>query len=108
MASYQDESLERLTSHILRIGVIVAALITLIGAVIFLQEKGQELVDFHSFREDGWQSGDYFLEKGIIILIIVPIFRVFITIFYFLKKKDWLYTGISTLVFLTLIYTWLF
>lgn len=69
-------------SHILRWGVFLCALIILIGWVI---------------------SSNPVIMAGIIMLIFLPIARVFAATIIFLKQKDYIYVGLSVYVLIVLI-----
>jgi uncharacterized membrane protein len=73
---------ELFISHILRWGVIACALIILFGWVI----KSNSLIN-----------------SGILMLICLPIARVFAATLIFFKQKDYIYVGLSTYVLIILI-----
>lgn len=94
----------------LRFGVLLSAGVILAGLILFLVNG-----------ESGY-AGDYYptalkdifagalslkpsaiMLTGLVLLICTPIMRVGISALVFLKEKDWLYVGISSIVFLILI-----
>ena len=47
------------------------------------------------------------LALGLIVLLLTPVARVAISIFAFARERDWLYVGITTLVLLILLMSFL-
>ncbi|MFB0840796.1 DUF1634 domain-containing protein [Paenibacillus oleatilyticus] len=101
-------------SQYLRAGVLLSAAVILLGLVLFLilgdsgypgrtfparlPEIGQGLLQLKPYAV---------ILMGLLMLILTPVFRVGISILVFLKEKDYLYAGISLLVFLILIVSFL-
>ncbi len=79
--------MNRLIFYVLRGGVLVAA--ALIVAGLALAAVGGAL-------------SDAALRLGILLLILTPVARVFLSIFYFAKEKDRAYVAITAAVFLIL------
>lgn len=94
-------SLEKYSSYLLGIGVILSATITLYGALLFLIS--------HAFDQVSLVTEEQLplIKWGIALLILVPIFRVFASIFLFAKEGDLLYAFLSFLVFSILVYTFI-
>lgn len=110
----QDESkigeMEIVISNFLRIGVFLSAVIVFIGLSMFLvsgnsgypagyypttlSEIFSGLIAFKSYA---------IILTGLIILILTPVFRVGVSIFVFIKEKDFLYVKITSLVFIILL-----
>lgn len=111
-----DYVLHQWTIRTLKTGVFLASLFTFIGSCLFLSEKGSMSVDYKAFIEpktpyfclsdlalDSYQMDPEAITLvGIILLILVPIARVFISIFGFIAQKDLLYVWISVTIFLIL------
>ncbi len=108
------EGTEIFISKILRIGVIVSALVIGFG-LILLFVTGKSGYPGSSFPTS---PGDIFrglavlkpygvILTGLLILIITPVLRVGISIFTFLKEKDYTYVVITAIVFVILIISFL-
>ncbi|WP_010495261.1 DUF1634 domain-containing protein [Paenibacillus elgii] len=98
----------------LRAGVLLSAAVILLGLALFLilgdsgypgrtfparlPEIGQGLLQLKPYAV---------ILTGLLMLILTPVFRVGVSILVFLKEKDYLYAGISLLVFLILIVSFL-
>lgn len=108
------ESLELRISKFLRAGVLAAGLLMLIGWISHLLFKGSsfELLKTYNavsidetFRmalaNNSWSELIAYL--GLIILIALPITRVFLTAFLFLKQKEYVLAGIASFVLIALI-----
>lgn len=115
----EDVCLDQLSSAILRIGVLIAGAVVIVGGVLLLLKKGSFIPDYGHFDPQalslntlsavtlGVLSLDEgaIIQLGLILLILVPIFRVVVSIFIFAKENDYLYAGISLIVFLILAFS---
>jgi uncharacterized membrane protein len=92
---------EIFVSITLRVGVALAALASLVGAVVYLAAPTNTLADFttfHAVHIAPGLTGIGLLSLGVAILIATPIVRVAILIIVFLRERDWLYTAVSAFV----------
>lgn len=109
-----QESLELKISKFLRAGVIVAGIFLLIGWLSNFFHHGfsiQLLQVYHSvtlidsiniiIANKDW--GDLIAYIGMGILILLPITRVFLTAYLFLKQKEYLLAGIAAFVMIALL-----
>jgi uncharacterized membrane protein len=108
-------------SYVLRIGVLTAAFIVLVGLVLFLVHgagaSGPQSLDdilghgghmiavtpgalFHNVLQ-----GDAIaiIQLGVLVLILTPTMRVAMTTFLFLAQRDWIFVAITCVVFVVLI-----
>ena len=108
------ESLELKISKFLRLGVIVAGVFMFVGwmAQLAFQDHSIELLKtYHaiSLEEtlriaiDKKQWSELIAYLGLAILIALPITRVFLTAFLFLKQKEYVLAGIASFVLIALI-----
>ncbi|VBB05149.1 Hypothetical protein LUCI_0356 [Lucifera butyrica] len=111
----RQRSLDIVVSRCLRFGVILSAVVILSGLIYFFITgtsgyPGQSYPNnFAGIISGALQAKPFaIILTGLLILILTPIMRVGITIFVFIKEKDWLYAGISSVVFLVLITSFLF
>jgi uncharacterized membrane protein len=114
--SWGDQQIEVIIGNLLRLGVIIAAAVTLLGGVLFLAHHGGEHVSYEMFRSEpaflrtvgGVIAGAFtfrgtgIIQLGILLLILTPIARVVFSIAGFAKEKDILYVFV-TLTVLTLL-----
>ena len=99
----------------LRIGVAISAALILLGLTLFLS-GGQSGYPGESYPTQVAEiiSGALALKPfavislGLVLLIMTPIMRVAASIGAFWLEKDWLYAGISTFVFTTLLISFIF
>lgn len=108
------ESLELKISKLLRAGVLAAGFLMLIGWIAHLVLKGSsfELLKTYNavsidetfkiaIANNSWSVLIAYL--GLIILISLPITRVFLTAFLFLKQKEYILAGIASFVLIALL-----
>lgn len=116
-----DRSLELAVSNILFWGMTIASVIVLGGGLVYLIRHGQEPASFRVFvgqprdlcspigaiqaalqgRGRGW------IQVGIMLLVATPIARVALSWLTFLRRQDWLYVAITSIVLGGLIYSFL-
>ncbi|MBP2643706.1 MAG: hypothetical protein H6Q67_1593 [Firmicutes bacterium] len=106
---------ELFVSQSLRVGVLVSALVIFLGLMIFLSGNGSGYpgesypttlkdiligtIELKSFA---------IILAGLVLLILTPIMRVGVSVVIFVQEKDWLYVGISSIVFLILVSSFFF
>lgn len=106
---------ELFVSKSLRVGVIISAAVIFLGLAFFIAtgESGYPGDTYPTgLREilTGTTALKPFavILTGLILLILTPVMRVGVSILVFVKEKDWLYVGISSVVFLILISSFFF
>jgi uncharacterized membrane protein len=116
---WPDESVDRVIGNILRAGVVLAAAIVLIGAVIYLARHGTERADQHTFHGEPENlrnperivayalqlHGRGVIQLGVLLLIATPVIRVIFAAFAFAWQRDWTYVTVSLLVLAVLMYS---
>jgi len=116
---WTDEQVDQLIGTLLRSGVIVAALVVLIGGISYLIRYGATLPDYRVFRgepEDlrslsGIVSNALsfrtrgIIQLGLLLLIATPIARVAFSIFAFTLQRDRIYIIVTFIVLCVLIYS---
>jgi len=117
-----DRSIETILGNLLRIGVIIAGSVVIIGAVLFLVRHGLEIPSYHIFKPDSFNFSDFrdlfkgiitfrsvsIMELGILLLIATPILRVLFSVFAFAYEKDYMYVVFTVIVFIILIFSFFF
>ena len=111
--------MEQMVGNLLRIGVLIAAAVTIVGGIAFMIHHGSLIPDHSVFRGQpamlssvsGVISGVLALEPaaivqlGIVLLIATPVARVLLTLVAFAVQRDWMYVLISAIVLALLAYS---
>jgi uncharacterized membrane protein len=122
--------MELVISYALRAGVLLSAAVILIGISWFAlaQDTGyvrvlphhlQDILTFHQQSGPGFfptslqaiitgaAAGKPYaiIGLGIVLLILTPIVRVALSVFFFLAQRDWLYAGITLFVLAVLTFS---
>ena len=109
--------MDRIISVVLRGGVLLSAGLLILGALLYFARvlwggaPANPLSFPHTLGDvfHGLGHGDplAILALGLIVLLLTPVARVAISIFAFARERDWLYVGITTLVLLILLVSFL-
>ena len=119
MAPITDKQLESAIANMLRFGVVLAAIVVFIGALMYLHHPLMAPPDYSHFHATptslrtaaGVLRGALQLDAksviqlGILILIATPVARVVFCIIGFARQRDGLYIGVSTTVLIILTYS---
>jgi len=117
---FQDKDLQSFIGNLLRIGVLVAMSIVIIGVVLYMFQYGHETIHYSEFKADNvfalsnfWQGLSHgnsaaIMELGVIVLIIIPIARVLFTMIGFWLENDKMYTLIAFIVLCIIAYSLFF
>jgi uncharacterized membrane protein len=119
MNTWNDERLERMISVVLRTGVIISAVVVLLGGACYLVRHGNEPADFHVFRgapEEyrgvrailhamGPSNCRAIIQFGLLLLIATPIARVAFSLVGFTLERDRTYVVITGIVLVVLVYS---
>lgn len=114
-----EKRFEALIGLLLRTGVLLAATVVLAGGILYLTKYGGLTPDYRIFRGEptdlrsiGGVVGDAtslhsrgIIQLGLLLLIATPIARVAFSVAGFASERDWLYVGITLVVFGVLIYS---
>lgn len=113
-ASRQDRAaeVEIAISKMLRIGIVLAGLVIVVGLVLFLVtgDSGYPGDTFPTSLLEIWHGmvelkSVAIIEAGLILLILTPVFRVFVSMFAFIHEKDYRFVLISILVLVILAFS---
>ena len=113
-----DDRTEQVVGTVLRLGVFIAAAVTLVGGALYLMQAGATRPDYHTFRGQasplrslaavahGVAAGnaEAIVQAGVVLLIATPIARVALTLVAFAMRKDRLYAVISAILLALLAY----
>jgi uncharacterized membrane protein len=111
-----DKRLEVVIGHTLRIGVITAAVIVLIGGILYLVENASTRPHYQTFHAASKSSDNLsgivqnirdlnsagIIQLGLLVLIATPILRVIFSVIAFALERDILYV-VATLIVLTVL-----
>ena len=117
MSYWGDQKLETAMGRVLQIGVIVAAIVVLLGGVVYLRQFTGPIPDYQRFHGapaeyesvHGILGGlrrldsESLIAFGILILIATPICRVIFGVVGFSLLKDRFYAAVSMTVLIILI-----
>ena len=110
--------MENVIGYLLRYGVITASLVVLAGGIVYLYRHGHQLPEYGQFHGEPdkyrkpapmWQAimrgeGRPLIMLGLLILIATPIARIAFSIFGYLLEKDYLYTVLTVIVLLVILW----
>jgi uncharacterized membrane protein len=116
---WTDEEMDQLIGHLLWAGVLIAAVVVLIGGGLYLHRHAGDEIAWTTFREEPTElrrpgrivvsafdgRGPAVIELGLLLLIATPVARVALAGYIFLRERDWLYTLVSLLVLATLLFS---
>jgi uncharacterized membrane protein len=117
--SWTDQRIENILGNLLRAGVLLSALVVLIGGVIYLRRHGHSPMDFRVFRGEPADLRDVrgiirdtlalqgrgIIQLGLLLLIATPVARVAFSIFGFAEERDRMYVMFTVIVFSILLYS---
>ena len=109
---HRDARIELLLGTLLRAGVLTAAAVVLLGAVVYLASHGSDPSDYHTFRAQPLQmrgiagvlraarsfDGAAIIQLGVLVLIATPVLRVASSAFAFARQRDKTYVLITLVV----------
>lgn len=116
MPAWNDQRIEQFLGNLLRAGVMLSALVVLVGAVLYLARHGAASKDYAEFHGEpakytnmleivgaaGQGEGRAIIQLGILLLLATPVARVALSAVAFAMERDRLYVAF-TLVVLTLL-----
>ena len=114
-----DQKIDEVMGMVLRTGVILAAVIVIVGGALYLTRHPGPVRDYRGFagEPESYRTvsgivqdavalqGRGFIQLGLLVLIATPIARVAFSLFAFLRQKDWTYVVVTTIVLGLLIYS---
>lgn len=115
---WTDERIELVISLLLRIGVVGASAIVLMGGVFYLFQYGLTIPNYQVFRSEplslctvngilttalAFESSGI-IQLGLLLLILTPIARVVFSVAAFGIQRDRLYVSVTLIVLIVLVY----
>ena len=119
MNQWNDERLERIISVVLRTGVLISAVIVLLGGAGYLVRHGSESANYQVFlgapaeyrsaraivHAIGPSNFHAIIQFGLLLLIATPIARVVFSLVGFAMEHDRTYVAITLVVLAVLLYS---
>jgi uncharacterized membrane protein len=116
---WTDEDVEQWIGRLLQVGVLLAAVIALIGGALYLRDNGshpatysvfhgvpEELTNVHQVVIGALQlRGAWLIQLGLLLLIATPVARVVLSLLAFARQHDRTYVLISGIVLALLLYS---
>jgi uncharacterized membrane protein len=113
-----DQRMDEWMGVLLRTGVVLAAVIVVMGGAVFLTRHVVPVTNYHVFqgepselrnvrgifREALALRGRGLIQLGLLVLIATPIARVAFSCFAFLYERDWTYVAVTLFVLAVLLY----
>lgn len=110
--NFTDADLNRSVGNLLRLGVILSVITSLVGFIKLFTEgfkmpKKYKLLDMGTSSEKVWGhfwetlckgEGMAIIQLGILLLIFTPLMRIIFALIGYLKEKDYVYVVISSIV----------
>jgi uncharacterized membrane protein len=114
-----DRRLETIIGKLLRVGVLAAAAIVLLGGSLYLLNKGASPVSYKKFQAASSDvrsipeifysalhlQSEGLIQLGILVLVATPVARVVLALVGFALERDRLYTIVSLIVLLILVFS---
>ena len=114
-----DQRLEIVIGYTLRLGVITAAVIVLLGGILYLIQNGSAVPQYRTFRTAPTPADNLagmagnirslnsygIIQLGLLVLIATPILRVLFSVVAFALERDALYVVATLIVLAVLLYS---
>ena len=114
--SWTDRRMDVVIGNLLRAGVLISALVVMVGGVLYLARNGGSPTDYRVFRGEPSDlrsvggilrdavalNGRGIIQLGLLLLIATPVARVAFSIFGFAEEHDHMYVVIASIVLLVL------
>ena len=114
-----DRQVEQSIGVLLRVGVLLAAAVVLVGGILYLAQRGHLRADYHVFRgepndlkkpsmvirEAFTGSPEAVIELGLLLLILTPVARVVFSVVAFAREHDGMYVVMTLIVLAVLFYS---
>jgi uncharacterized membrane protein len=114
-----EQQLENLLSNLLKYGVLIASAVVLLGGILYLIRHGAEPAGYQFFSGTPSQfcspsavvkaafsgSSRGIIQLGLLLLIAIPIVRVIVSLFAFVRRRDLIYIIVNLFVLAALTYS---
>jgi uncharacterized membrane protein len=118
-SDWTDGRVEQVMGNLLRAGVVLAAVVVLIGGILYLVGYGRTFPDYRVFRGEPadlrsvsgilgdaiqFQSRGL-IQLGLLLLVATPVARVVFSVFAFAREGDFTYVALTLIVLGVLLYS---
>ncbi len=114
-----DHQIQIFIGDLLRTGVVMAAFLVGLGGLIYISRHGLTLPDYKVFQGEPPElrhvagiikyafsfHGRGLIQLGLLVLIAIPIARVLLSVFAFLRQRDFMYVVTTCIVLAVLCYS---
>jgi uncharacterized membrane protein len=114
--------MEQFLGTLLRTGVILAAVLVLVGGGIYLVRHGSDQTELRLFHGEPAElrnvegivqsalagRGRGIIQLGLLVLIATPVARVLFSVIGFARERDWIYVILTLIVLGVLVYSLFF
>lgn len=118
MARWTEAEMDVRMGRLLQWGVVLAAVVMVFGAAVYLFHAGERVPNYRAFRyvnsplnsmrgileEARRGDGSGWIQLAVLLIVATPISRVIFAAYAFARMRDWLYVVISMTVFLLLLF----
>ena len=116
---WTDKKIEDIVGNLLRAGVLLSALVVMLGAAIYLARHGSSHTDYQIFHGEPEehrglsgiiaQAADLrsrgMIQLGLLLLVATPVARVAFSVWGFAEERDWMYVTFTLIVLIILLYS---
>jgi len=113
---FNDSHMRNMMGSLLRIGVLAAAFLVVLGGTLFFIQHQGEIFDYTTFKGEPAKfrqvhlivleairfRGRDIIQLGLLVLIATPIARVIFSLIGFFIERDWIYVAITSIVLIIL------
>jgi uncharacterized membrane protein len=116
---WTDQRVDEIIGNLLRVGVILAAAVVLLGGVLYMAQHPSTLPDYRVFRGEPAYlrgvsgivkdartlDGRGLIQLGLLVLLATPIARVVFSVLAFALQRDRTYVVVTLIVLAVLLYS---
>jgi len=116
---WTDQQVERLIGSLLRVGLMMATAVVVVGALIYLHRHGHEAPHYRIFRGEPAdlrsiggvlrdsmdERGRGLIQLGLVLLLATPVARVAFSVVAFALQRDRFYVMVTLVVLAVLLYS---
>jgi uncharacterized membrane protein len=117
--TWSDQRIEAIIGDLLRAGVVLSAMIVLLGGLVYLVHQGNTTPHYGVFRGEPADlrsvsgivgaalsgQGRGIIQLGLLFLIATPVARVVFSVFAFAVQRDRLYVVVTVIVLAVLVFS---
>ena len=116
---WTDKKIEDIVGNLLRAGVLLSALVVILGAAVYLVRHGSSRPDYRIFHGEPVElrglkgiltqaadlRGRGMIQLGLLLLVATPVARVAFSVWGFAEERDWMYVTFTLIVLIILLYS---